>query len=56
MREFKRKLIFQIWEEKSLSVAAEEADHHRAAMVTIEVNQAEMENQETIPGVTKLRR
>jgi hypothetical protein len=34
----------------------EEADHHQAAMETIEVNQAEMENQETILGAVRLQR
>jgi hypothetical protein len=52
---FTRKLIFQIWDEKSPSVVVEEADPHQAAMVTIEVNLAEMENPETILGVTKLQ-
>jgi hypothetical protein len=56
MMEFKRRLIFQIWDEKSRFVVAEEADPHQAAMVTIEVNQAKMENQEIIPGVTKLQK
>jgi hypothetical protein len=49
-------LIFQIWDEKSPSVVVEEANLHRAARITIEVNQAEMENRDAIPGVTKLQR
>jgi hypothetical protein len=49
-------LIFQIWDKKSPSVVADEADPHQVALVTIEVDQAEMENQETIPAVTKLWR
>jgi hypothetical protein len=45
-----------MWDKKSQSVVGEEANPHWAAMVTIEVSQAKMENQEIIPGVTKLRR
>jgi hypothetical protein len=34
----------------------EEADHHQAVVEAIEVNQAEMEKQEVILGVIRLRR
>jgi hypothetical protein len=37
-------------------VVVEEADHHQAVMEKIEGKETEMENQETIPGVTRLRR
>jgi hypothetical protein len=51
-----KKQLFLRWDKKSLSIVVEEADRHQAVMETIEVKQAEMENQETIPGVTRLRR
>jgi hypothetical protein len=38
------------------SVVVEEANHHQAVMETIEGKETEMENQETILGVTRLRR
>jgi hypothetical protein len=44
-----------MWDKKSPSMVVEEADPHQAAIVTIKENQAKMENQETILGVTRSR-
>jgi hypothetical protein len=41
---------------ESPSIVVEEANYHQAAVEAIKVNQAEMENQETIPGVIRLWR
>jgi hypothetical protein len=38
---------------ESPSIVVEEADYHQATVEAIEVNQAERENQETIPGSNK---
>jgi hypothetical protein len=36
MRELAKKQLFRVWDKKSHTVAAEEADHHQAKMEILE--------------------